>query len=99
MTMKETFNNHFPKENVGVWKHIDTGMDQYVVMEDKEVSMVNICARISKLKQDSSDFYHRLYASLEERTGLRLDPLQKEFELKELIGYGFDHNKDNYEKE
>jgi hypothetical protein len=94
MTMKETFEKNYPSENVAMWKHIESGMDQYVILEDKEVRLINICARIAKLKQDSSDFYHRLYNSLEQRTGLRLDPLQKEFELKELIGYGFDHNKE-----
>lgn len=100
MTMKDTFEKHYPTEHVGHWKHLKTGMDQYVVLEDREVKLINMCIRIVESGGDSLDWYRQLYSSLLDRTGLALDPIAGEFELKDLIGYDWNwNNKGKYNEE
>ena len=99
MTMKETFEKHYKDDHVGLWKHKQTGMDQYVLLEDKEVRLINMCIRIVESGGDSLDFYRQLYGSLYERTGLNLDPIAGEFELKDLIGHDWNFTKGKYNEE
>ena len=91
MDLQDTFKEHYPEEHVGVWKHNDSPMNQYIVLDDKEVRLIIMCDRIVKAGSDSAAWYKQLHTSLTERTGL---DLRKDFDLINLIGPSFDRLKE-----
>ena len=91
MDMQSTFEEHYPQEHIGVWRFKEGEMNQYIVLEDKEVRLIIMCDRIVKAGGNSTDWFEQLHASLTERTGL---DLRKDFEHINLIGPKFSHMKD-----